>query len=239
MIDIVAFTGVDSQTDLDELAQIARQYPLAEFGILVGSETAPAQDQGIFPSLELVERFRERGCRDGFGTAIHLCGRYARSVMEPEPPLDLHLLCNGFGRVQVNLHGDYWDPQRLTVTEEAVRRFMDRTTCLRLILQHRGSWEDVPVLHPNVEYLFDLSEGRGRESFADWPEPAPWLGRMGYAGGLGPGNIGRAIEFADAHPEAALWFDMEGKLRPRGWFDLGAVKAVCAAVWGAQEIDPR
>ena len=62
---------------------------------------------------------------------------------------------------------------------------------------------------------------------------------MGYAGGLGPGNIGRAIEFADAHPEPALWFDMEGKLRPRGWFDLSVVRAVCAAVWGAQEMEPR
>ena len=40
MLELVTFTGVDAHTDLTELARIANEYPRAEFGVLVGSQTA-------------------------------------------------------------------------------------------------------------------------------------------------------------------------------------------------------
>ena len=44
---------------------------------------------------------------DGVNTALHLCGKYARMAAgETHAPHSLNLLCNGFGRVQVNLHGE-------------------------------------------------------------------------------------------------------------------------------------
>ena len=44
MTDMVTFTGVDSATSIDGLAELSRRYPRVEFGVLVGSQLG-----GIFP----------------------------------------------------------------------------------------------------------------------------------------------------------------------------------------------
>ena len=51
----------------------------------------------------------------------------------------------------------------------------------------------------------------------------------GMLGVLGQRTIGQAIDFALAHPDANLWFDMEGRIRYSGWLDLDAVETVCEA----------
>ena len=102
---MVTFTGVDSQTDMKKMSSLSERYPSVEFGVLVGSDTGMFEN-GIFPSLTVVEQLKLLGIEESMNTAIHLCGRYARSVMLPEgPPESLYGLCSGFGRVQVNLHG--------------------------------------------------------------------------------------------------------------------------------------
>ena len=92
----------------------------------------------------------------------------------------------------------------------------------------------MPVVYGNITYLFDRSEGGGVEGIEDWPPP-PNLAtvvRLGYAGGLGPHNIDRALAVAANWPEACkLWFDMEGNIRTKGQFDLDKVEQVAAAVW--------
>ena len=89
----------------------------------------------------------------------------------------------------------------------------------------------MPVLHEKVEYLFDVSEGRGMESFEHWPVPSADFARTGYAGGLGPHNIERAVAFAQFHDEHVLWFDMEGRIRTDGWLNTDTVEAVCRLIW--------
>ena len=228
MIELVTFTGVDSATSIDGLAELSRRYPRVEFGVLVGSQLG-----GIFPPLDVVESLKARGGDEGFMIALHLCGRYARMAVNPDgADPGLWALCAGFGRVQVNLHGDWFDPSRVQLTREGVERFADRVDAERIILQHRGGWETIPSRHEKIEYLFDVSEGGGVESFANWPAPSPRLSRVGYAGGLGPDNIGRAVDFAAAYPEASLWFDMESRIRTNGVLDLDAVESVCRKVFG-------
>ena len=103
-----------------------------------------------------------------------------------------------------------------------------------VILQHRGPWSEIPVDHPRIEYLFDLSEGRGEEGFEHWPDP-PEDRRVGYAGGLGPHNITRALEFAKGHPKARIWFDMERNVRDQDYrLDLDMVREVCRLALGPQ-----
>ena len=81
--------------------------------------------------------------------------------------------------------------------------------------------------HPRIEYLFDLSEGRGEEGFERWPDPTGDR-RAGYADGLRPRNIRRALEFAARHPEYRTWFDMERNVRDAHYrFDLDKVREVC------------
>ena len=236
MIDLVTFTGVDSHTPMQALADLAERYPRVEFGVLVGSHTGEVEG-GIFPPMRVVESLRDMGERMTYNTSIHLCGSYARQVMRPEGPSDeIYQMCDGFGRVQVNLHGDAFDLSRIDVASPAVRRFADMVTCQSVILQHRDGWERIPVTHKRVEYLFDRSEGRGLESFDQWPEPSRDLFRMGYAGGIGPHNIDKAIGFAERHPESRIWLDMEGRIRTSDyWLDLAAVRQVCRRVWGGDE----
>ena len=229
MLDFLTFTGVDRKTFLKDMLSIAESYGKArvEFGVLVGSHSGES-DHGIFPPLHIVRAVKSLRQDYGVQVAIHLCGRYARMVMQDGgAPDEVYDLCNGFSRVQVNLHGDSFNPGRIAVAAQAVRRFADTVQCQRIILQHRSDWQHIPVFHEKVEYLFDKSEGGGRAAFEEWPAPSPHLQRMGYAGGIGPETIEKAIGFARAFPEANLWFDMKGRIRFSGWLDLDAVDMVC------------
>ena len=180
MLELVTFTGVDAHTDLTELARIANEYPRAEFGVLVGSQTAG--DNPIFPPIDIVCALRNLG---GVNTALHLCGKDARIVAgETHTPHALNLLCQGFGRVQVNLHGDGENPERVQVRDLEIRRFAQKVDTGSVILQHRGPWSEIPIDHPRIEYLFDLSEGRGerasstgrtRPKTGAWATPAGWV----------------------------------------------------------------
>ena len=231
MLDFLTFTGIDRQTPMKELLSIAQSYGKAhvEFGVLVGSHTGES-NHGIFPPLHVVRAVKSLRLDYGVQMAIHLCGQYSRMVMQDGgAPDEVYDLCNGFSRVQVNLHGDSFNPGRIAVAAQAVNRFADTVGCERVILQHQGDWQHLPVYHEKVEYLFDRSEGGGRAAFEEWPIPSRYLHRMGYAGGIGPETIETAIDFALAHPEANLWFDMEGRIRYAGWLDLDAVETVCEA----------
>ena len=230
MLELLTFTGVDSRTDFGHLQALAQQYPQVEFGILVGTATGK-DDNGIFPPLATVQRLKEFGLLNGRHTALHLCGAYSRAVMLGQSVVNLYAMCRGFSRVQVNLHGDAFKPDRIDVSVGSLTNFADKALCDSIILQHRSNWESVPVRHKKVEYLFDLSEGGGIASFDQWPKPPEWLARVGYAGGIGPSTITEAMQFINAHGWACTWLDMESRVRTQGWLDLTAVKTVCAAVF--------
>ena len=240
MLEILTFTGVDAKTDLDRLVEIAEKYPRVEFGILVGSQSSE-DDHGIFPPLRLVRLFRRISEWPEIKAAIHLCGRWSREVMSAYgPPGATYALCKGFGRVQINLHGDYFNPRDVDVRSRAVERFADNLADgdrdVRVILQHRAPWSKVPVEHPRVEYLFDRSAGAGRAAFDEWPEPESAETRYGYAGGIGPDTIGEAMAFVNRWPAVSMWLDMEGRVRTGGWFDLDKVETVCAQAFARPEI---
>ena len=56
--------------------------------------------------------------------------------MDPDgPSADLLQLCNGFGRVQVNLHGDAWHPARVEMSVKMIKAFADEIPG-QVILQH-------------------------------------------------------------------------------------------------------
>jgi hypothetical protein len=228
VLEIITFTGVDENTDLEEVRKIAARHPEAEFAVLAGTQTGWGNP--IFPPLDVIRKLRDL---EGVRTAVHLCGIYARMAAgetdagETDNPHSLNILCNGFGRVQINLHGDMANPNRVRVSARSVESFAERTGTGSVILQHRGPWADIPLDHPRVEYLFDLSEGAGIESFELWPHP-PQGRRAGYAGGIGPHNIRRAMEFVNEHTHAQLWLDMERNVRtPDYLMDLGKVREVC------------
>lgn len=228
MLELVTFTGIDQYTSLTSVGEIAAQYPKAEFGVLVGSQTGG--NNPIFPPVGVVRFARQMLPRHQI--AIHLCGKYARQAAGiEEPTQELYDLCGGFGRVQVNLHGDIDDTSRIDPVLDSLRWFADRPYIGGVILQHRATWEEIPLDHPKVEYLFDLSEGGGVESFDLWPEPPHSGKRVGYAGGIGPQTIHKALTFEANYADDPMWFDMEGRIRTGGYFDLSKIRAVCESAF--------
>ena len=228
MIEKVTFTGVDVSASPFWLEDMACMFPWLEWGVLVGSQTGGANP--IFPPLERVEMLKNRPLLNPEQIAIHLCGKYARQAAGVEEPTEeLYELCNGFGRVQVNLHPDS-DGGRFKVVNEALIAFAERPEVERVILQHRSGWEDVPIEHENIEYLFDRSEGSGTADFEAWPAPPDSGRRAGYAGGIGPDTILQALAFHDDHASARMWFDMEGRIRTGSFLDPYKVKEVCQSV---------
>lgn len=229
MLEIVTFTGVDSTTELAKLTDISKRYPIAEFGILVGTRTSRA-DGGIFPALDLVERFRDHCAANGIRSSLHLCGEWSRSALgrsDVLPYLQVLELAKGFGRLQINLHGDFFGSEWIEPRKASVLAFVEDVRCDQVILQHRLAWSEIPVTHEKVEYLFDRSGGRGETAFHLWPEPPAGSGeRFGYAGGIGPAHIHLACNFIRQYPDHRLWIDMEGRIRRLGWLDLDAVEEV-------------
>ena len=242
MLEILTFTGVDEHTDFGRIIEICHTYPRVEFAILVGSLTRKdpySKGNGIFPGLAVVDLLKFLGLQRGrlpqARVAVHLCGFWARSSLRPgEPSGEVIELCRGFDRVQINLHADVGYPAGIPTPPSvaAARLVGSLPGCESIIFQHRDStWDGLPTDHPGVEYLFDRSEGTGREAFDEWPEPRSAPRRVGYAGGIGPHNIGQAMEFVDRYPESRLWLDMESKVRTDGRFDLDKVENVCQLVW--------
>ena len=236
MLEILTFTGVDGATSFPRLAELSELYPKIEFGVLVGSRTERYAEHGIFPSLYVIDDLREYATAHNISVAVHLCGEWARSVMQPTAKItssNIFWLCEGFKRVQVNLHGDELSNERVGALPEAIINLAEAVSCERVILQHRTEWGDVPLHHDAVEYLFDRSEGAGRAAFFEWPDPSTDLPRMGYAGGIGPDTIRQAMDFVDCYSDARLWLDMEGNIRCNGLLDLDAVEKVCQVAFGS------
>ena len=220
MLDLLTFTGIDRKTN--RWFEVLEEYQRVEFGVLVGSNTG--WERPIFPPLTIINALRSISHR--FNTAIHLCGSYTRGLMAGGKGLEEALrISEGFSRVQINLP-PHFTTENLDVACSMIPRFIDASEAQTVILQHRSGWDKIPLIHPRLEYLFDQSGGSGKVNFESWPIP-PVLGRWGYAGGIGPGNIGEAMRFNRRHEDRSLWFDMESQVRTAGWLDINKVLQVC------------
>ena len=249
LLDTITFTGVDETTEFDKLLAISAENPQVEWGILVGSQTGmvyPAQNM-IFPPLPLVLHTQRLAKKNEGRWALHLCGSFARNIFEKDNSpsgyyqyLGLLRLCHGFQRVQVNLHGDAFNPKDIEVRTHHLKTFIENVECEKVILQHRDSWDKVPMEHQKLEYLFDRSGGAGRAAFKEWPEVPEFDSgilhvreRVGYAGGIGPDTIDYAMQwlsYTTPYTRARVWFDMEGRIRTYGCLDLEKVQKVLARV---------
>ena len=220
MIDIITFTGIDKSTDFGRLLDISKQYPKAEFAVLVGDHH-PWKNK--FPIAKVVSEFAGLDVPK----AIHLCQNMANQVTweHSTPPL-LWQIYKNFNRVQINL-----TTERVVQKHDNILYFADKVGTDKIILQHRSAWENIPVEHEKIEYLFDCSGGRGIYGSMQWPEPTIAMERVGYAGGLGPDTIATMQEFAEKHSQHHIWFDMETRIRTDDWFDLDKVEQVCKGLW--------
>ena len=228
-LEIVTFTGIDLRTSMSEAHEIQMEFPRVEFGILVGSKTHPnTSESNRFPPLSIIDSWRIKNTSETENTfetegiAIHLCGKYSRDATRRDGDMEHAFdICTGFERVQVN-SAKYPDHER-------IERFAEEVDARSIILQRRSA--EHPIHHPQIEYLFDKSGGRGTEGFSHWPDPER-EGRCGYAGGINPGNVAKVLEFVTRHGDRRVWIDMETGVRTDDWLDLGKVREVCEAIFG-------
>jgi hypothetical protein len=207
--EFITFTGADDYTHVGEMTALSGQYPI-EWGILFSPRR-----QGIdmrYPGGEAQSRLLWSGLR----LSAHLCGAYSKEIMSDghlisHPPVDLGV----FDRIQVN-HGSP-DPQKII-------KFRKGWGAMRCIAQARA--DEFPA-DTSVDWLFDISGGRGTEPKA-WPK---YPGRLvGYAGGINPGNVAKVIAEIDA--TGPYWIDMESGVRTGDVFDLSLCRKVCEIVFG-------
>ncbi len=231
-IEKVTMTGADNSTQVNDLFEIAKQYPFVEFGILLSRKS---QGTNRFPDRMWLDTLQSK-ITYNVNLAAHLCGSYVRELLMGNTDFvykDIGLLWGRFDRIQINTHGikhefDH-DKLRAIITKYHLHTFIFQYDDVNQEL-----WEAVKDLN-NVAFLFDLSHGEGVVP-ESWPEPIEGK-PCGYAGGLGPDNIVEQLEKIRTVYSAAMqkqfqlphtWIDMETKIRSNNdqLFDLEKVKQV-------------
>ena len=239
VLECVTFTGIDESTSFERIRRLSALYPAAEFAILIGTHSG---DRRIHPPIPHVVAWRDFAVRHRIPTALHLCGKYSQIALDSRLWPRIWDICCGFGRIQVNLPAATRDAYAPRVAHFAANV---QTIGARVILQHSDqSWNTIPLKAGEVDYLYDLSGGRGVKSIRAWFPPAlegihnwptPEGNRerwWGFAGGLGPDNIHEALMKIGSFPSGRYWIDMEKRIRKGGWYNLDLIEEVCEAVFG-------
>lgn len=214
----ISITGADDAVDADELLGLSREFPAAEWALLLMPSRA---GQARFPTLDWIRDFAQKAA--GLNTAMHLCGDALLGFIDGAP--GIFGAMEGFRRIQLNLkfgevEGAY-DPA-------ALLRRVSENTQWQFIIQYAADKQGLlPLLKdiPNHAVLFDESAGRGVMPDS-WDTPLP--GHFcGYAGGLRPDNIAAQLDIiARVAAGHETWIDMETGVRTDDVFDLAKVRKV-------------
>jgi hypothetical protein len=215
-------TGADDAVDVERLAQMSKAHPLIEWAILSSSERAGSNR---YPTDDWVARFH-KACPH-VRKAIHLCGNDVFRFLEGDVALRDKVA--KFDRVQMNFNHRRKpiDLERL----ETLAQKLEPTVILQYNSANESLWDLLRGRIPNLMFLFDASGGNGKQPDA-WPAILPDT-VCGYAGGLGPLNMGLELpKIAAQAGTGRFWVDMESRLRApvNDRFDLLACEIVMRQV---------
>lgn len=225
-LPVLTMTGIDGKTDPKWVRSMLRKHVLKdgksglEFAIL----RSPKMDQSPrYPSTDVIDRLVSEGRPSDF--AFHLCGRYAEMVHTHEwAELSNLIDFSSVGRVQVN---------SIKTDEKAMLTLWRFSVHIGkpVVMQWR---DDLFPAAPGIHILQDRSGGRGIAE-TRWSSPDPVCMKaetfIGYAGGLGPDNIGDALEsIKKASMGARFWIDCETSLRTDDWFDQDKAERMVAEI---------
>jgi hypothetical protein len=238
MLAHVTFTGWDDRTDYADLDAFCRdQQPgTVEIAVLL-SHGRMGDDR--YPSIENAEAILRFAKARRQRAAVHLCGPLARQAMALDQvgPLRLRAIrraAQGLepasdrpmsggadspifklaDRIQVNVSEGFWPDDGDDGYRYAPAAFLSGRAGRPVIVQTRDpdGWPDGRV--GRVQFLFDRSGGRGEVA-----EQIPPLTTfpIGYAGGLGPGNVHAFLDrlrpMSHVRTFAPIWIDMESGIR--------------------------
>lgn len=214
----ISITGADDAVDPSHLVALSREFPAAEWAILL---LPPRAGTPRFPKLEWIKSFAHKAA--GCHTAMHLCGEALLGFIAGEAAI-LDAM-QGFSRIQLNLK--FGDVEGKYDAGALLKRVADNPRWQFIIQYAKDKQGLLPLLKdiPNHAVLFDESAGRGI-SPDTWD--APLAGHFcGYAGGLRPDNVAQNLEvIAKVAAGHETWIDMETGVRTDDVFDLAKVRRV-------------
>jgi len=220
----ITFTGVDARTDIQDLVDIQREYPIAEFGVLTSYHWYENGNRYLAPML-----VKSLPGRD-LSLALHVCGSAAHDAAVGDwEKIDRHLLgtLDMFRRIQLNVSNRLDNPAVLSAPPYLQQLIVQQRSRHNLELYSRT----FDALHgsPNcyVSVLLDASGGQG----IDTPlEVLPTPRMVGYAGGFNPDNVADKLVFLlqNVPRGGRFWIDMESGVRTDDWFDTAKVRRVLA-----------
>jgi hypothetical protein len=225
ILDRVTLTGPDESVSPESLIPLSREFPYAEWGILFSKSRF---DCPRYPGREWARKLAglAKATPGGMKLSAHLCGGLVRDLLKGKNTLlaEHPDIWNVFQRVQINFHAE---PH---VAEDALFEALRESPGKQYILQMDGVNDDIfwkaRSRGVNAVPLFDQSHGAGVEP-DKWPM-AYAKTYCGYAGGLGPRNLGAQLEaISAAAGDERVWVDMETRVRSPDdrRFDLVLVKA--------------
>lgn len=219
----ITFTGIDARTDLQELRNIQRQYPIAEFGVLTSYHWYENGNRYLNP------QFLCNFWGQGLNLALHICGLAAHDAADGNwYAIDSHTIqCLGlFRRVQLNVANRTDTPFRLTCAPDGNTE---------VIIQQKGKHEIKFFQRSQwvgtVSVLLDASGGQGIDTPIDVLPNKFDNGvscfKVGYAGGINPDNVADKLAFLMENEDVGdFWIDMESGVRTDDWFDISKVRKV-------------
>jgi len=222
MITGVTITGADDSIRVNDLFDLANDFPFFEPAILV---SATNFGKPRYPSRNWLYELlaKKRSC--GYPRlAMHLCGKYARLLADGDRQAfsDLWWAMDYFERIQINTHNIPTD-KAVNIVELLLgygKEFIFQYDEVNHALLEMCASYSI-----NATCLFDGSGGRGLLPTI-WPKPLDGI-ECGYAGGLGPHNLRAQIEMIEATVgDTPVWLDMETHVRSNDnkQFDLDKVR---------------
>ena len=207
LLNRVTFTGVDDNTNIEDLICLTKKYPFVEFGVLVSKNNSNTGTVNRYPNLTILKRLKNKG----LDLSCHICGSIARDIVQKNDWSELEKLLGKdidiFNRFQLNVSGVHKFSKDISF-----RKNKDFIIQLKEDLSLYDYYKDLP----NVYGFQDNSGGLGK--FEDnWMNSDKYFG---YAGGLSAENIEKVIEDLLIVSDDDFWIDMESSVRTNDWFDI-------------------
>ena len=216
----ITFTGIDAKTDISELIDIQREFPIAEFGVLTSYHWNENGNRYLNPAF-LSNLYAGNG---KLNIALHVCGLMAHDAADGYWNKVNNHMFNTLGlfkRVQLNVANRTDNPYRLASTP-------NRHT--EVIIQQKGIHDIEMFEHSkwmNVSVLLDASGGQGIDTPIKVLSYAGKPFKVGYAGGINPENVADKLHYLLTNDEVGdFWIDMESGVRTDDWFDTDKVRRV-------------
>ena len=232
-------TGLDEHVDVDGIAKLARHFDRVEWGVLFSrSRMQEEAGKGRYPREAWIREFADFAQANKLRTALHLRGSDALAFLRGDEAV--REAAGRFQRVQLNLRAEGRDaapdlPQQ-KVARAIHNHIIEGLGTHSVILQHNMANAELCCALKGTlgfEMLVDSSAGRGVSPKSWSLDQLEVFGqRVGFAGGLGPDNIGEQMPLiAQAAQGKSFWVDMEGMLRDASdRFDLSACQSVLQQV---------